>query len=147
MKSKLFVAIASIALFAVSCSSEEASNDASQGDAKVITEKGDPCDCVDSKIEATQAFMKLAKKGEFRTTKDLNIAFAQVMDGCMKPTGNKELDYQWSVDIKQCEQFSNIRAVMIEVQTIALELRNAEKSKFNEGETATKVLDKLKEGK
>lgn len=156
MKSKFsfaVTALASVALFAMSCgdgnsagSDGDAPERATMADVEEINAKrGDACECVDSKLTATNEFIAKAEAGEFATTAELNSTFAAVMDGCMKPIGHAEADFVWSQKMMECESFSAIKDALIKVQTLSRDLKLAEQEEFVEGRAASEVLDKLQD--
>jgi hypothetical protein len=145
------ILIACIALFAIGCST------ASEPEVEVVVERtveeinaerGDPCECVTSKIESIDAFIAELTDGKFLSSIDLNKAFAETMDGCMKPVGNKAADIAWSLSMKGCEAFEAIREAMIKVRDAAASLKSSEQEEFMEDveSGASDILEKLKEG-
>ena len=115
---------------------------------EINAERGDPCDCIESKIEVIDTFIAEVHEGKFSTSELLNKAFSATMDGCLATLGNVEADLAWSQKLKECESFSTIRDAMIEVKNQVMSLKENEQNEYvediDEG-GATEVLDKLKE--
>tara|TARA_Y100000739_G_C20441193_1_gene387914 strand:- start:32 stop:493 length:462 start_codon:yes stop_codon:yes gene_type:complete len=115
---------------------------------EINAERGDPCDCIESKIEVIDAFIAEVHEGKFSTSELLNKAFSATMDGCLATLGHVEADLAWSQQLKECESFSTIRDAMIEVKNQVMLLKDNEQNEFvddiDEG-GSTEVLDKLKE--
>ena len=133
-----------IALIAIGCSSSPEQNDDKTVE-KINAEKGDPCDCIESKIEVLDGFISEVKEGKYSTSELLNKAFTAKMDGCMATLGHVEADLAWAKSLKECESFSAFRDAMIEVKTAVVTLKENEQKEFLEGDDndATEVLNKL----
>lgn len=141
--------ISTFTLITAGCASE--SNDAEAPRATIAdveeinAERGNPCDCVDSKLGATEDFLTRAKAAEFATVNELNVAFAEILKGCMEPIGHKEADFVWSQKMMECANFNSIREAMISIQTVSRDIKLQEQEDFTDGRPASEVLDKLQE--
>ena len=137
-----------IAIAAIGCSSSPKQNEET-GYHKTVeeinAERGDPCDCIDSKIEVIDGFISEVKEGKYSTSEILNKAFSATMDGCMATLGHVEADLAWAKSLKECESFNAIRDAMIEVKNAVVTLKESEQNQFVEGDDteAAEVLNKL----
>lgn len=137
-----------IAVTAIGCSSSpEQNKDAVDNRTveEINAERGDPCDCIESKIEVLDGFISEVREGKYSTSELLNKAFTATMDGCMATLGHVEADLAWAKSLKECESFSTIRDAMIEVKNAVLTIKESEQKDFVEGEDneASEVLNKL----
>ena len=137
-----------LAFVAIGCSSSPEQNE-DKVDHKTVeeinAERGDPCECIDSKIEVIDGFISEVKEGKYSTSKLLNKAFSATMDGCMATLGHVEADLAWAKSLKECEGFSAIRDAMIEVKNAVITLKESEQKEYIEGDDteAAEVLNKL----
>ena len=137
-----------IAVIAIGCSSSPDQNEYTvyhRTVDEINAERGDPCDCIDSKIEVIDGFISEVKEGKYSTSELLNKAFSATMDGCMATLGHVEADLAWAKRLKECESFSAIRDAMIEVKNEVVSLKENEQKEFVEGDEteAAEVLNKL----
>ena len=137
-----------IAVTAIGCSSSpEQNKDAVDNRTveEINAERGDPCDCIESKIEVLDGFISEVREGKYSTSELLNKAFTATMDGCMATLGHVEADLAWAKSLKECESFSTIRDAIIEVKNAVLTIKESEQKDFVEGEDneASEVLNKL----
>ena len=137
-----------IAVTAIGCSSSPNQNEDTvyhRTVDEINAERGDPCDCIDSKIEVIDGFISEVKEGKYSTSELLNKAFSATMDGCMSTLGHVEADLAWAKSLKECESFSIIRDAMIEVKNAVITLKESEQKKFVEEDDieAAEVLNKL----
>ena len=114
---------------------------------EINAERGNPCDCIESKLATIDGFIQDVKSEAFATSEILNKAFATTMDGCLATTGHVEADLAWAQQLKDCESFGAITEAMIEVKNAVMSLKEKEQSEFIEDleDGATEVLDKLQE--
>ena len=115
-----------------------------------VAQRGDPCVCVEENIEAMDGLLESLKDVEGVTSKELNIQISQMMLPCMKPTGNLDLDREYSRAMGQCEGFAALTEVMTEVkvEVQARVSQEAEQERANDlggVKGANAVLNKLKE--
>ena len=139
-----------IAFVAIGCSSYSESTPevaAERTVEEINADRGNPCDCIESKLATLDGFIDEVKSESFATSEILNKAFATTMDGCLATIGHVEADLAWAQQLKDCESFGAIREVMIEVKNAVMSLKDKEQSEFIEGldDGATEVLDKLQE--
>ena len=139
-----------IAFVAIGCSSPSESTPevtAERTVEEINADRGNPCDCIESKLATLDGFIDEVKSEAFATSEILNKAFATTMDGCLATIGHVEADLAWAQQLKDCESFGEIREVMIEVKNAVMSLKDKEQSEFIEGldDGATEVLDKLQE--
>lgn len=139
-----------IAFVAIGCSSSSESTPevaAERTVEEINADRGNPCDCIESKLATLDGFIDEVKSESFATSEILNKAFATTMDGCLATIGHVEADLAWAQQLKDCESFGAIREVMIEVKNAVMSLKDKEQSEFIEGldDGATEVLDKLQE--
>ena len=139
-----------IAFVAIGCSSTSESTPevaAERTVEEINADRGNPCDCIESKLATLDGFIDEVKSEAFATSEILNKAFATTMDGCLATIGHVEADLAWAQQLKDCESFGAIREVMIEVKNAVMSLKDKEQSEFIEGldDGATEVLDKLQE--
>ena len=139
-----------IAFVAIGCSSPSESTPdvaAERTVEEINADRGNPCDCIESKLATLDGFIDEVKSEAFATSEILNKAFATTMDGCLATIGHVEADLAWAQQLKDCESFGAIREVMIEVKNAVMSLKDKEQSEFIEGldDGATEVLDKLQE--
>ena len=139
-----------IAFVAIGCSSSSESTPevaAERTVEEINADRGNPCDCIESKLATLDGFIDEVKSESFATSEILNKAFATTMDGCLATIGHVEADLAWAQQLKDCESFGAIREVMIEVKNAVMPLKDKEQSEFIEGldDGATEVLDKLQE--
>ena len=139
-----------IAFVAIGCSSSSESTPevaAERTVEEINADRGNPCDCIESKLTTLDGFIDEVKSEAFATSEILNKAFATTMDGCLATIGHVEADLAWAQQLKDCDSFGAIREVMIEVKNAVMSLKDKEQSEFIEGldEGATEVLDKLQE--
>ena len=137
-----------IAVIAIGCSSSPEQNEATvyhRTVEEINVERGDPCDCIESKIEVLDGFISEVKEGKYSTSELLNKAFTATMDGCMATLGHVEADLAWAKSMKECESFSAIRDAMIKVKNAVVTLKESEQKEFVEGDDneAEQVLNKL----
>ena len=137
-----------IAVIAIGCSSlPEHNEDAVDNRTvdEINAERGDPCDCIESKIEVIDGFISEVNDGKYSTSELLNKAFSATMDGCMATLGHVEADLAWAKSLKECKSFSAIRDAMIEVKNAVVTLKEKEQKEFVEGDNteAAEVLNKL----
>ena len=114
-----------------------------------IAERGEPCTCVAENLEAMTGLLESLKSTEKVTAQELNIQIAQMMLPCMKPTGDTNIDREYSRAMGQCEQFAELTDVMtqvkVEVQSRVEQEAASEQANDLEGaKGANAVLDKLK---
>ena len=114
---------------------------------EINAERGNPCDCIESKLATLDVFIQEVKSEAFATSEILNKAFATTMDGCLATIGHVEADLAWAQQLKDCESFGLIREAMIEVKNAVMSLKDKEQSEFisDLDDGATEVLDKLQE--
>lgn len=139
-----------IAIVAIGCG-----NDVSVETADVVertveeinAERGDPCDCINDKIDAVDIFLVEIKDGKYSSSDALNKALETTMDGCIAPVGHREADISWSESLKGCETYGSIIEAMVTIQEAVNEMKTIEQNEFVEGvdDGATEVLDKLRE--
>jgi hypothetical protein len=139
-----------IAIIAIGCSSplESTPDDAVERTVEEINaERGDPCDCIESKLATIDEFIEEVKAEAYATSDILNKAFATTMDGCLATLGHVEADLAWAQQLKDCESFGAIREAMIEVKSAVMSLKNEEQSEYLEDvdDGASEVLDKLQD--
>ena len=139
-----------IAFVAIGCSSTSESTPevaAERTVEEINADRGNPCDCIESKLATIDGFLEEVNSEAFATSEILNKAFATTMDGCLATIGHVEADLAWAQQLKDCESFGAIREVMIEVKNAVMSLKDKEQSEFIEGldDGATEVLDKLQE--
>ena len=137
-----------IAVIAIGCSSSPDQNEYTvyhRTVDEINAERGEPCDCIDSKIEVINGFISEVKEGKYSTSELLNKAFSTTMDGCMATLGHVEADLAWAKSLKECESFSAIRDAIIEVKNAVETLKESEQKKFVEEDDieAAEVLNKL----
>mgnify|MGYP001465511250 CR=1 FL=1 len=136
-----------IAVITIGCSSPEQNEDTVDNRTveEINAERGDPCDCIESKIEVLDGFISDVKEGKYSTSEHLNKAFTAKMDGCMATLGHVEADLAWAKSLKECESFSAITDAMIEVKNSVLTLKENEQKEFLEevDNEAAEVLNKL----
>ncbi len=137
-----------IAVTAIGCSSSPEQNEDAVDNRtveEINAERGDPCDCIESKIEVLDGFISEVREGKYSTSELLNKAFTATMDGCMATLGHVEADLAWAKSLKECEGFSTIRDAMIEVKNAVLTIKESEQKDFIEGvdNEASEVLNKL----
>ena len=137
-----------IAVTAIGCSSSPEQNKDvvdNRTVEEINAERGDPCDCIESKIEVLDGFISEVREGKYSTSELLNKAFTATMDGCMATLGHVEADLAWAKSLKECESFSTIRDAMIEVKNAVLTIKESEQKDFVEGvdNEASEVLNKL----
>lgn len=139
-----FIAVVAIGCSTVPESQEEVVEKTVE---EINAERGDPCECIDSKIEIIDGFIAELDEGKYSTSELLNKAFSATMDGCMATLGHLEADLAWAKSLKDCERFSVIRDAMIEVKNAVISLKESEQKKFVEDENteASEVLNKLQE--
>ena len=139
-----------LAIVAISCSSgSEPSGDVPEERTveQINAERGDPCDCIESKIEIIDGFIEEVRAEAYSTSEVLNKAFETTMDGCLATLGHVEADLAWAQQLKDCESFGEIRDAMIEVKNAVMSLKDKEETDFVEevDAGASEVLDKLQE--
>jgi len=137
-----------IAVIAIGCSSSPEQNEDTVDNRtveEINAERGDPCDCIESKIEVLDGFISEVKEGKYSTSELLNKAFTAKMDGCMATLGHVEADLAWAKSLKECESFSAIKDAMIEVKNAVVTLKENEQKEFLEevDNEAAEVLNKL----
>ena len=137
-----------IAVTVIGCSSSPDQNENTVDNRtveEINAERGDPCDCIESKIEVLDGFISEVREGKYSTSELLNKAFTATMDGCMATLGHVEADLAWAKSLKECESFSTIRDAMIEVKNAVVTIKESEQKDFVEGEDneASEVLNKL----
>jgi hypothetical protein len=144
------VLIFCISLVAISCSSSPEADVAVERTVEEINaERGDPCDCIASKLEFIDAFTQELSDGKFTNSVDLNNAFSDVMKGCLSPLGHQEADAAWALAMNDCESFEEMKNAMKIVRDAAFDLKTSEQNEFIEeieSGSAGDILDRLKQG-
>ena len=114
-----------------------------------IADRGEPCNCVAENQEAMTGLLESLRSTERVTAQEINIQIAQMMLPCMKPTGNTELDREYSRAMGQCEGFAALTDVMTEVkeevQARVTQEAEQERATDPDGAVANAVLNKLKD--
>lgn len=116
---------------------------------QAIAERGEPCNCVAENQEAMTGLLESLKSTERVTAQEINIQIAQMMLPCMKPTGNTELDREYSRAMGQCEGFAALTDVMTEVKEevqarVTQEAAQERATDLDGAKGANAVLNKLK---
>lgn len=116
---------------------------------EAIEERGEPCACVVENLEAMSGLLESLRSTEKISAQEINIQIAQMMLPCMKPTGNMELDREYSRAMGQCENFSELTDVMSEVKTevqarVEEEAASERAKNLGDAKGANDVLDKLR---
>lgn len=117
---------------------------------QAVEERGEPCVCVTENLEAMTGLLESLKSTESITAQELNIQIAQMMLPCMKPTGNKESDREYSRAMGRCDNFTDLTDVMsqvkVEVQDrVEAEAASERANNLGGAQGATDVLDKLRQ--
>ena len=130
-----------IALVAIGCgndSSVESTDVYERTVEEINSERGDPCDCINDKIDAVDVFLAEIKEGKYSSSDALNKALETTMDGCMAPIGHREVDIAWSESLKGCETYGSIIEAMVTIQAAVNEMKTAEQNEFVEGVSSCK---------
>lgn len=117
---------------------------------QAVAERGEPCNCVAENFEAMSGLLESLKSTERITAQEINIQIAQMMLPCMKPTGNTDLDREYSRAMGQCEGFAALTDVMTEVKEevqarVQYEATQEQATDLGGVKGASAVLNKLKE--
>lgn len=120
--------------------------------AEAIADRGEPCACVDENIEAMQGLVETiesASEGDVLTAMDINVAVANQMLPCMKPTGELEKDRAYSRAMGACENFTGLTDLMTIIKNavqekMESEQRTAQGQGLEGVKGANDILDKLK---
>ena len=143
-----FFTIASIVVFAIGCGAEPESENNRSTVAEVeeiLAEKGDACDCVNSKVDSFTAILEKAEAGEYASEMDISVAVSEALKGCMEPTGNRDADVLWSQKMMECERFDGVKLTLQDIQTVFRSIKQKKQEEFVDGKSASEVLDKLQE--
>jgi predicted component of type VI protein secretion system len=100
--------------------------------------------------EAMAGLLESLKSTERVTAQEINLQIAQMMLPCMKPTGNVDLDREYSRAMGQCEGFAALTEVMTEVKVevqarVSQEAEQERATDLDGVKGANAVLNKLKE--
>lgn len=143
------VAFASFAFLAIGCGSEADSQDSERSTVaeveEILAERGDACDCVDSKIETFNSVFEKAQAGEYGSEMEISEAISEALKGCMEPSGNRDADTLWSQMMMECEGFDGIKLTLQDIQAVSRQMKEKKQEEFVEGKSAGEVLDKLQE--
>ena len=139
-----------IALLAIGCGTDSVSESQNEAVAVSIEElnahRGDPCDCVNAKLEVIVAIQADIDAGKHTTIESLNDAINETLDGCMASVKNKEADLAWANSLKGCETFGSMVKGMANIHATLLNLKQLDEQEFvQDVDGASDVLDKLKE--
>ena len=108
--------------------------------------RGDPCDCVNAKLEVIDAIQADIDAGKHTTTESLSDAINETLDGCMASVNHKEADLAWANSLKGCETFGSMVQGMANIHATLLNLKQSAEQEFVQAvEGASGVLDKLQE--
>ena len=108
--------------------------------------RGDPCDCVNAKLEVIDAIQADIDTGKHTTTESLSDAINETLDGCMASVNHKEADLAWANSLKGCETFGSMVQGMANIHATLLNLKQSAEQEFvQDVEGASDVLDKLQE--
>ena len=139
-----------IALLAVGCNTDMATESHNELIEISIEDhnahRGDPCDCVNEKLEVIDAILAGINAGKHTTMDSLNEAINTTIDGCMASVNHKEADLAWANSLKGCEAFSVMVQGMASIHTTLLNMKQSTEQEFiQDFEGASGVLDKLQE--
>jgi len=117
-----------------------------------IEQRGEPCVCVDENIEVMQGFLETlesAADDDVMSASEVNIAVANQMLPCMKPTGETNLDRAYSRAMGTCEDFRALTDLMSSIKVIVQsklesEQQSAQGQALEGAQGANEILDKLK---
>ena len=139
-----------IALLAVGCNTDTATESHNElieiSIEDLNAHRGDPCDCVNEKLEVIDAIQAGIDAGKHTTTDGLNEAINETIDGCMASVNHKEADLAWANSLKGCEAFGLMVQGMASIHTTLLNMKQSTEQEFiQDFEGASGVLDKLQE--
>ena len=139
-----------IALLAVGCNTDTATESHNElieiSIEDLNAHRGDPCDCVNAKLEVIDAIQTDIDAGKHTTTESLSDAINETLDGCMASVNHKEADLAWANSLKGCETFGSMVQGMANIHATLLNLKQSAEHEFvQDVEGASGVLDKLQE--
>ena len=143
-------------LFLAGCNASEVADQAPPQEPEAptmeqaIAERGEPCTCVAENHEAMSGLLESLRSTERVTAQEINIQIAQRMLPCMKPSGNIDLDGQYSRAMGQCDGFAALTDVMTQVKEevqarVSIEAAQEQAKDLGGVKGANAVLNKLKE--
>ena len=143
-------------LFLAGCNASEVADQAPPQEPEAptmeqaIAERGEPCTCVAENHEAMSGLLESLRSTERVTAQEINIQIAQMMLPCMKPSGNIDLDRQYSRAMGQCDGFAALTDVMTQVKEevqarVSIEAAQEQAKDLGGVKGANAVLNKLKE--
>jgi hypothetical protein len=118
--------------------------------ATAIEQRGEPCACVDENIEAMQGLLETlesAAADDVMSASEVNIAVANQMLPCMKPTGDANVDRAYARAMGTCEDFRALTDLMSSIKVIVqskLESEQQTAQGLDGAQGANEILDKLK---
>jgi len=143
-------------LFLAGCNASELADQATAQEPEApkmeqaIAERGEPCTCVTENHEAMSGLLESLVSLERVTAQEINIQIAQIMLPCMKPSGNIDLDLEYSSAMGQCEGFPALTDVMTQIKEevqarLTIEATQEQVKDLGGVKGANALLNKLKE--